>query len=466
MSDPRLVPIVSATELNAALSAVDAAAPLSDDETDAVLEHLVAAFEPEQLANGLRQAVERLDGSRGDIVLRLAEALGDDSVLARLAATLMEHEGLSAERRWEALAVLEHFGRLEHEPELADQWAELEALLDQEDATIDELVTELESDPDDLDSALAALDAVEPEIRGKILAELANRTQSPAVLRFLDRVGETMNDGAPAPPLPATRFERSLSHSDSHEGAFTAIDRRGIGTILLGGATDRGEAVALFTCDVRRGITQVVGRTVGTRCGTRQAVDEFVAQCDEEPATDAGTAAALLAAAYPLDPSPPEIVEEWVRVVLGNVAGSALILPGFTEYDSEDDETPRQSALRVLRASDCWLVDSAIVREIAVELQMRPDGGEPDPDRDVGAYRFLFEHVFLHELELDRRKLEWMTAFWAAVGDRTTAHCAWRIAAELAVEENATPAHPFLVERTTLSLLAAQRAFRRDAAGG
>ena len=85
----------------------------------------------------------------------------------------------------------------------------------------------------------------------------------------------------------------------------------------------------------------------------------------------------------------------------------------------------------------------------------------PDPSRDAGAYRYLFEHRLRDQLELYRRMLSWMGWTWRAAGASELSRSALTLAWQLADPQHAVPAHPFTAELTTRSLAAAIAHLRR-----
>src|SRR5262249_34984934 len=78
--------------------------------------------------------------------------------------------------------------------------------------------------------------------------------------------------------------------------------------------------------------------------------------------------------------------------------------PGWDPASLPFAEVPRR-AQEVLDACPSWLDDSPLTYEIAEEIALRDGDGEPDPRRDAGAYRYLFEHRLVDQLELYRRML-------------------------------------------------------------
>ena len=73
--------------------------------------------------------------------------------------------------------------------------------------------------------------------------------------------------------------------------------------------------------------------------------------------------------------------------------------------------------MAVLDACPSWLDSSPLTFELAEEIWLREGRAAADPDRDAGAYRFLFEHRLIHCLELYRRMLLWMAWLWKFSGE-------------------------------------------------
>ena len=105
-----------------------------------------------------------------------------------------------------------------------------------------------------------------------------------------------------------------------------------------------------------------------------------------------------------------------------------------------------------------WLDLSPLTFQLAEEIRLRE--GTPNPERDAGVYRYLFEHQLIDRLELYRRMLMWMAWFWSCAGSPELSTSALACASELSDEQYAVPSHPFTVELTTRSLVAAQQLSR------
>ncbi len=114
----------------------------------------------------------------------------------------------------------------------------------------------------------------------------------------------------------------------------------------------------------------------------------------------------------------------------------------------------------ILDACPDWVDASDLTYEIAEEIALRSGEEPPDPRRDAGAYRYLFEHRLLGRLEHYRRMLLWMASFWQSSGDPGLARSSLALAWQLSDPQHAVPGHPFTVALTTRSLIAAQEDIR------
>ena len=96
--------------------------------------------------------------------------------------------------------------------------------------------------------------------------------------------------------------------------------------------------------------------------------------------------------------------------------------------------------------------DSPLTAQLAEEIRIREGGSAPDPKRDVGAYRYLFEHRLADQLELYRRMLLWMAWFWRVGGEEELGKSAMALAFQLSDAQHVVPGHPFTIALTTRSL--------------
>ena len=114
----------------------------------------------------------------------------------------------------------------------------------------------------------------------------------------------------------------------------------------------------------------------------------------------------------------------------------------------------------LLESCPSWLDLSPLTFQLAEEIRLREGSPSPDPARDSGIYRFLFERRLIGRLELYRRMLVWMAWFWRSRRLDDLSTLALACATQLSDEQYAVPSHPFTVELTTRSLLAAQHLSR------
>jgi len=119
-----------------------------------------------------------------------------------------------------------------------------------------------------------------------------------------------------------------------------------------------------------------------------------------------------------------------------------------------------EAAWSILEACPDWLDRSALTYDLAEEIALRSVEAPPDPRRDAGAFRYLFEHRLVGRLEHYRRMLLWMASFWHASGEPDLAQSALALAWQLSDPQHAVPGHPFAVALTTRSLLGAQADLR------
>ena len=138
-------------------------------------------------------------------------------------------------------------------------------------------------------------------------------------------------------------------------------------------------------------------------------------------------------------------MESWLEATLGP-GFRPRPFPGLGRRCRDRDEEPDlQARVReLLDACPSWLDGSPLTFELAEEIYLREGGSRPRPERDAGAFRFLFEHRIIHRLELYRRMLLWMAWFWtraAASWSSPRRRGSWR--SQLADEQYAVPSHPF-----------------------
>ncbi len=473
-----------------------------DSHNEEILERLVVRFPAERLREALTGRLNDLQGPHGAVVLRLLEAYATDDLLSELADSLEAHsEELPPERLWEAMELLQGTGLIDDRPELAALWDELNDLLDAGDAPIAELATQLEDDPDSVWTALEGLKTVEPDVRAEIIAGLANQPAGPGLLEFfrllalgpdattrsaavealltldlarpvVTEVLERLANEHPDPSVGrrvAARLGEPIGSVSRAPGALlvahprllgsrvTTLDARGRGVIALL-TENRGELVgAAFLCDVLAGVVDVSGLIGRDLAETRQVLLESVGTSLAFVDDDHALALGLLAGNLTLiGPSTSPALPYWLERTAGAVFRPRpfALEPLGANWDPEAlafDEV-RARALDVLDACPGWVDDSDLTYEIAEELLLREGDAPPDPIRDSGAYRFLFEGRRPARLELDLRMLSWMSAFWLSSVEADRALSAATMAWQLSDAQHVVPGHPYIVELTTRSL--------------
>jgi hypothetical protein len=420
------------------------------------------------------------------------------------------------ERAWNALALLDSTGVLAQYPELMERWEELTESLD-EDWSLEALAAQIEDEPEGLWLALQALAVVERPVRAQIIEGLAARTPKPgpglvSFLRYLCFANDTGTRTAalealsvassdynfsclesawrliaeehPDPTVCAQarrwlrrNARRALARAgaapppktvpmDALRSLVTAIDGRGRGTIVLCAKAAGGAmySSAAFLADVRCGIREVYGLRTTDQRTAESFLDEVAEQCQEESLHNAtGFAVGLLRACLSTcteETSPA--LRFWLEATLGpRVTAQCFPVP-YLDWDSSTlvPEAMARRAGLVLAACPGWIDASPLTHDLAEEILFREGDSFPDPGRDTGAYRYLFEHRLRGELEFYRRMLLWMALFWQASGANELSCSALALASQLSDEQHAVPCNPFTVELTSRSLAAAQANLR------
>ena len=480
-----------------------------EDEREAMFDRLIRRFQPAALLEAALGRIGDLGGADAESVLRIIEAHGSTESFQALAEALLRQPDLPAERAWEALAVLDYVGLLDAYPALAEVWDDLDESIDDEADTLRELVASLEEDDDGPSVALQGLHAVEPEIRVEIIDGLRGVEGGRGLVEFLRllvfaleprtreaalRALEDRSDDDPGviaawvsiaaehdDPAVADRARAWLRRvvgpprsglparlGDAPQlirSSVTAVDGEGRATIvLLADSPSSGKWTgAAFSCHLNEGILDVVGHLGRSSPAADALFREFanpseVMVVENRTELALGLLASLLAVT---GPSSTPALRFWVERTAGPSfrAKASGMLDLFGEWEPADVpfvETPARVEA-VLNALPAWVDRSEITKEIAREIALRVSGGMPDPRRDAGAYRYFFEHHLHRRLELHRRMLYWMAAFWRASGEDHLGRSAHALAWQLADPQHAVPSHPFLVSLTTRSLLTAHR---------
>jgi hypothetical protein len=382
---------------------------------------------------------------------------------------------------------------------------------DTEMSWLGEIVEQLEYDPGECWPAIESLVAIEPAMRRAIIAELSNHRTKPGVrtlLRLLSAARDPSTRSMARMALPERESEpiaivRQLevgpsdpgrtglvpafpsarrpgaelevdSRSDSSpldrlqtpivRSLVTPVDGQGRGTIVVSIRQSDQRRTAAFWCDVQQGILDVLGDVEPDIPSAGRLLDEWVDQTGGDCASDVPwLAVRLLGGSLLLCGSAvPGPVRDWLDGTLGPTfqpSGFPGFVPGLEEVAIPAQELAAR-AHDVLNACPSWLDRSALTFELAEEITLREGLAAPDPDRDSGAYRFLFEHLLIHRLELYRRMLFWMAWVWQGSGRTELARSAFALACQLSDEQYEVPSHPFTVALSTRSLEAAQARLR------
>jgi hypothetical protein len=369
---------------------------------------------------------------------------------------------------------------------------------------LEDVVARLEEDPDECWAAVAGLSELDEDVRTQVIAALAAYGERPGVRELLrlftsepepairsgavraltedvspaDLDGrQSGNDSSPdrpgiaggsasLPAIPTDRGGQALTRNAHRSldqivrSLVTALDGDGRGTIMLSVRDHDCRRTAAFRCDVRRGVLDMVDDVEQEDSSAGCMVDQWLQQADGDFALDVPELAVRLLEGCLLlsGPDVPAAVRAWLDTTIGcGTRISALTAP-LSEQESgaiSDDEMTARANL-VLDACPGWLDRSALTCKLAEEIALREGCETPDPIRDAGAYRYLFEHLLIGRLELYARMLLWMALIWRSDGRPELARAAFSLASQLSDEQYAVPSHPFTVTLTTRSLQAAQ----------
>jgi hypothetical protein len=239
----------------------------------------------------------------------------------------------------------------------------------------------------------------------------------------------------------------------------TAVDGEGRSTIVLAAREGDRWAGAAFLCHALAGVVDVAGQDGMGDLG----IDEAFAALHERPELDAvegahEVARRLLAGSLSLcGPLTPPALRYWVERVAGRDfrAEADVGLLGDWDPAALPFDGIALAAHEVVQACPHWADSSELTVDLAREVTLRGSGESPDPRRDSGAYRFLFEHRLAPRIELYQRMLLWMATFWRATRQDDLGRSALALAWQLSDPQHAVPSHPFFVELTTMSFEAA-----------
>ncbi len=474
------------------------------DVREAVFDRLIALFPPETLLQAARSRLVDLSGDDGEAILRILEAYGSDTDLEPLARSLAEQPDLTPERAWEALSVLEGSGLIEKYPELADRREEIEEVLGDE-GSLEELAAQIEDDEDGVWVALQGLGVIEPDVRAEIVSGLGNQPMGPGLATLLrhlvfaqepsirtaalDALASHIEDhpalldawaaiAADHPePTVMARARRWLgSDADSviaewkalrrptprlWRSLVTSLDGEGRGEIVLA-AEWNGEFVsARFSCNVMHGIEEVSGVLTLDDSAVTEFLADFASRADRDLLEGHHELAlGLLAGSLTLcGAGTPPVLSFWIEKTVGlgfRGCPFASPMPDFDPSSVCFEEMPERAKM-VLDACPQWLDDSNLTYDLADELFL----GDGLPPRESGAFRFLFERRLRERLELYRRGLLWMAAFWHSSDSVELARSALAIAWQLSDPQHAVPGHPFLDALAERSLSSAAEFLRR-----
>jgi hypothetical protein len=233
----------------------------------------------------------------------------------------------------------------------------------------------------------------------------------------------------------------------------TAVDGEGRATIVLASREGDRWAGAAFLCHGLAGVVDVVGQDGLGDAGLDEAFAALHERTEVDSIDDAhDLARRLLAGSLSLcGPTTTPALRYWVERTAGRDfrPGPGPIL-GDPGRGDEPHESMSRVAREIVRACPQWADSSGLCADLAREVALR-GLGPPDPKRDSGAYRYLFEHRFATRIELYQRMLLWMAAFWRASGQADLSRSALVLAGQLADPQHSVPSHPFFVELTTMS---------------
>jgi hypothetical protein len=352
-----------------------------------------------------------------------------------------------------------------------DEIPGLSPVQDGDDSTawLDDLLASLEQDPEQSWNAFQGLEAIDPESRLQIVAELLKARGGEGLTRLLLLLGESRDDDTRAavalPPDAGPTFAIATTGEPPSRRVIrslvTAVDGEGSGAIVVSTERRGGVSSAAFLCDVRKGILDVLGVAEADQAAESDLYEQFAELSSGQCVEDAPELAlGLLSGSLMLSGrSTPSAVRPWLDAMLGGGFHSGSLLAARPEWASApiDQAVLAERSWNVLEECPGWVDGSPLTFELAEEISLRERRAAADPARDSGAYRYLFERRLIHRLELYRRMLLWMAFFWDAAGDDELSLSAGILAGQLADEQYAVPAHPFAVALTTRSLHEAQR---------
>jgi hypothetical protein len=326
-----------------------------------------------------------------------------------------------------------------------------------EENTLSELVRQLEQHPAECLHAFHGLESIDSQTRLSIIEGLAPSARRAGVATLLHLLASSGNEATRNAALIALGGDPNrprLVHC-----LVTAVDGAGQASIAISASLNATRRTAVFLCDVEKGITGSIGQLEEESPGAGLLLREVQARSGGPVVVDSpDLALGLLAGSFMLGAaSTLPVVAEWLERTLGpGFHPRELPLAGDWSARPVGSGELQARAGEVLDACPGWLDASALTFELAEEIFLREGRVTPDPERDSGAFRFLFEHRIVHRLERYRRMLLWMAWFWGAGGEQDLARSAQILSWQLSDEQYAVPAHPFALALTARSLDAAQ----------
>jgi hypothetical protein len=368
---------------------------------------------------------------------------------------------------------------------------------------LEEIVAQLGSDPAQCWQAVEGLTALEQPARLAIIAELASFSRRAGVetlLRLLatgrdeatrsaarnalehpgdDRTGRDENGrlgaavmaprerqgGNPVEYGSVPTGQRMVAAISGDEPRIvhclvTPVDGRGRGSIVVSVSESGQRRTAAFLCDVQHGVCDVFGEVEPESPTAGGLLEELQSGGADDGARDAPELAlGLLAGSLMLGAGEKaSAVRDWISGTVGPELHPTNFSASIVDLVADQADLPAlpEQVCDLFDACPSWLDDSLLVRELAHEIVLREGRTESDPERDAGAYRFLFEHRLIHRLELYRRMLLWMAGIWQCSGQLEMARSAQALLCQLCDDQYAVPSMPFFVELTRRSLAAAQ----------
>lgn len=464
---------------------------------------LVTDFPASAIRSSLRKNLRSLEGTAGQVIARLVEAVGDEALAAELADSLEKHPNLEPERTWDMLNVLLNFGVLDDRPLLLERLEEWNETIEESESLTEDLSALIEEPEVGPGLVIEGLNRMEHTSRVEVILSFSELPLGPGLSQTLEILAASLD---PSTRIAATKVLEDLelvaakAVSESVEVEPGPIETKVLGMIqevwagsklavsspvllgsLVSGLDGQGRATvalharkggqyvaAAFQCDVMRGVIDVVGKWDDSPGPGRLWLEDLSNRCKGDVLSPAnGLAPALLSGGLSLgvgdDHRSPIELGYWLAATLGQgmVAGQVKAWAPPLDLSDSTPEAKQARAEAVLSACDFWVDDSDLIYDLAEELLLRQDDVPPDPVRDEGLFRYAFEHRMRHRMEQDHRMMLWMASLWAEAGEAELARSAFLLAGDLVDAENAMPGHPFIELLTTRSLLAAQEQLRQ-----